>query len=357
MKRLILASLLSCLTLPALATQPVPVAVPVGVAAVTAAQINSVLSSPDTTSLALGSGTLTSQTGTNNRNTALGVNVLTNATGTNNTGCGFAALGTLSTGFENTACGTGALNNATSGSQNTVFGFHAGLFITTGGRNVFIGDQAGNAQTNTPLTANENVGVGFAALNSVNATGTGNTGLGFQALLINTTGTGNIAIGDKAGATVLTTGSNNILIGNGVTALTATANNGINIGGTIFGNTATGRIGINQTAPSYTLDVTGAIAANGDICNGTKFTTTGCAVSATTGGSCAGTYTSGTTGTCTVVITINSTQPAPNGWACFANDRTTNTDIINNSASTQTTCTLSGPTVSGDVISWSAKGY
>lgn len=97
----------------------------------------------------------------------------------------------------------------------------------------------------------------------------------------------------------------------------------------------------------------------GFVSGGTKFTTTGCSVSATTGGANAGTYTSGTTGACAVVITINGATgaTAPNGWACYASDRTTPADLITQTASTATTATLSGVTVSGDVISFGCIGY
>lgn len=106
----------------------------------------------------------------------------------------------------------------------------------------------------------------------------------------------------------------------------------------------------------------GAINAGGQfgtISSGTKFTTTGCSVSATTGAATAGTYTSGTSGTCTVVITMAGATglTAPNGWACYASDRTTVADLITQTASSATTATLSGTTVTGDVVSFGCIGY
>ena len=97
----------------------------------------------------------------------------------------------------------------------------------------------------------------------------------------------------------------------------------------------------------------------GIVTGGTKFTTTGCSVSATSGGATAGTYTSGTTGTCTVVVTMNGATglTAPNGWACYASDRTTAADTQVNTTSTTTTATISGTTVSGDVVSFGCAGY
>lgn len=91
----------------------------------------------------------------------------------------------------------------------------------------------------------------------------------------------------------------------------------------------------------------------------TKFTATGCSVSSTIGGGSAGKYTSGTTGTCTVVVTINGAtgSTATNGWTCWANDETTPADKIQTIASTTTTATISGTTVSGDIISFGCIGF
>lgn len=106
-------------------------------------------------------------------------------------------------------------------------------------------------------------------------------------------------------------------------------------------------------------DTAGSIEAAGYISAATKFTASGCSNSATTGGATAGTYTSGTTGTCTVTITMDGATglTAPNGWACFANDLTTTADTVKQTASTATTATLSGTTVSGDVINFGCIGY
>jgi hypothetical protein len=92
---------------------------------------------------------------------------------------------------------------------------------------------------------------------------------------------------------------------------------------------------------------------------GTKFTISGCSAGTTVGGAAAGTFASGTTGVCTVVITINGATgvTAPTGWACDAADRTTPADLVTQTASTANTATLSGNTISGDVISFKCVGY
>jgi len=106
--------------------------------------------------------------------------------------------------------------------------------------------------------------------------------------------------------------------------------------------------------------VDGYAQAAGYMANGgTKFTASGCSNSTTVGGATAGKFSSGTSGACTVVITMNGATglTAPTGWACSASDLTTPANLISQSASSTTTATLTGTTVSGDVISFSCIGY
>lgn len=105
----------------------------------------------------------------------------------------------------------------------------------------------------------------------------------------------------------------------------------------------------------------GSITDTGFISGGTKFTTSGCSVSSTTGGATAGVFTLGANN-CSVVITMNGATglTAPNGWTCQAHDRTSITIIIDGeSSSTTTTATIAIPITAGttDVISFSCTGY
>ena len=82
----------------------------------------------------------------------------------------------------------------------------------------------------------------------------------------------------------------------------------------------------------------------------------GCSAGTQTGGATAGTFASGTSGTCTVTFTFATT--APTGWIVTAHDTTTPTDSMNQTATiTTTAATISGTTVSGDVITWEARAY
>lgn len=103
------------------------------------------------------------------------------------------------------------------------------------------------------------------------------------------------------------------------------------------------------------------LETRGAISTGTKFTTTGCSVSATAGGATAGSFTLGAN-TCTVVVTMAGATgiTSPNGWSCQAHDKTAPTVLIGGeSTSNPTTASITIPAGAGttDVISFSCTGY
>lgn len=107
-------------------------------------------------------------------------------------------------------------------------------------------------------------------------------------------------------------------------------------------------------ANPFCVSATGYAHAASLIATGTT-SVSGCSLTAAVGGTLAGQFKSGTSGTCTVTITPGPT--APNGWFCFANDLTTTADKVIQTGSSTTTCTVAGTTVSADVINWTAIGY
>lgn len=113
------------------------------------------------------------------------------------------------------------------------------------------------------------------------------------------------------------------------------------------------------TSPALTTPNIGAATDTAIISGATKFTISGCSASTTIGGASAGKFSSGTTGTCTVTITINGATglTVPNGYSCWANDETTPADVIHETGSTATTVTLSGTTVSADVIDFGCMAF
>ena len=118
--------------------------------------------------------------------------------------------------------------------------------------------------------------------------------------------------------------------------------------------------GIDVAGPTWiALNAAGEVKAGRYVVQGSKFTATGCSNSTLLGGATAGSFHSGTTGTCTVVVTFGDAgaPKPPNSYACFASDTTTVADIITMTASTQTTATFSGTTVSGDVIKFGCLGF
>lgn len=87
---------------------------------------------------------------------------------------------------------------------------------------------------------------------------------------------------------------------------------------------------------------------------GAPASVSGCSNSSTAGGATAGIFTSGTSGTCTVTVTLAT---AANGWACSVWDTTTTSDTVKETGFTTGSVTFSGTTVSGDVIAWSCTGF
>lgn len=92
-------------------------------------------------------------------------------------------------------------------------------------------------------------------------------------------------------------------------------------------------------------------------------TASGCTITsfvavATAGGAlkhAAGSFASGTTGTCTVTITLPSTTHT---WVCHANDLSTPANLIDQTTPTSATaCTITGTTTSGDSMNFSAEGF
>lgn len=104
-----------------------------------------------------------------------------------------------------------------------------------------------------------------------------------------------------------------------------------------------------STSPTVTTPT----IVNSLIAGGTT-SVSGCSLTGATGGQWAGSFASGTTGTCTVTITPGNT--APHGFVCTATDITAKT-LVPQSATSTTTCTISGATTSADVVTWVAVAY
>lgn len=106
--------------------------------------------------------------------------------------------------------------------------------------------------------------------------------------------------------------------------------------------------------------VSSEVDTTGIISKGTKFTTSGCAVSSTAGGATAGTFTIGAN-SCTVIVTMNGATglTAPTGWACAVEDTSALTVLISQSASSSTTASFPVPVTAGatDVFKFFCMGY
>lgn len=231
-------------------------------------------------------------------------------------------------------------------------------------------DFSTNSTNAIEINTSQNVGIGVAPVASRRLTLENDADSAAASLLIQNSSTGTTAaasaiyFGNSTSAIdayIFLTGTNNSTYGGArsLNILTNSTNNlslGVNGASALLFTGSTGDATFNNKLTVSKL----ATFATGIIAGGTKFTTSGCSVSATVGGAFAGTYTSGTSGTCTVVITINGATgaTAPTGWTCYANDETTPVDVQHQIAPhSATTATISGTTVSGDVVSFGCIGY
>lgn len=82
-----------------------------------------------------------------------------------------------------------------------------------------------------------------------------------------------------------------------------------------------------------------------------------CATTQFSGGNTVGTFQAAACSATTVILTFATT--APTGWACASKDRTTTADanLVNQTATAQTTATFVATTASSDVIQFSCQAY
>ena len=125
---------------------------------------------------------------------------------TNSLLIGHSTTGTLSSAENNTGVGIAALDALTSGDNNTAVGRQCLTTVTTGQNNTAIGQNAAKLTSDSE----ENVAVGYEALMN-NATGDMNTAVGSNALYTTTAGHYNTALGRQG--LKLTTGDYNTGLG------------------------------------------------------------------------------------------------------------------------------------------------
>lgn len=119
-------------------------------------------------------------------------------------------------------------------------------------------------------------------------------------------------------------------------------------------------LGISRDAGSVidvgsgtTGSTVGKVQAAGFQSKGTAFTSNaGCSETTLLGGATAGSYVIPGTATCTVIVTMGNVMTATNGWACAAYDITTPAKVVQVTASTTTTVsiTTTSPAASDKVV-------
>jgi hypothetical protein len=349
-------------------------------------------------------------------NSALGYQTLLNEiSGNNNLAQGLQALMNHTDGDDNTAIGTQAGMNLLKGTKNVLLGKLAGQNLKAAeSKEILINNDGVGGESNTIRIGNDidQLQTYIAGIYQTDHSSNANavhvlidkkTGLlGIDAKAAGTsvasisTGSGllvNGGSGPTVGAATLTVDTNVIATNASVvtaanaaltaakayadgdlaaaetfasTAATTAASNAVSSYLPISGGTLTG--GLNGTTANFSaVTSTGFVSAPAVISAGPTFKSDGgCGETSLTGGATAGSFTSGTpsssgpaTGTCTLTITMGASIAAPNGWACHANDLTTNAESAtwSQTATTTTTATLSGTTASGDIVNFACIGY
>jgi hypothetical protein len=167
--------------------------------------------------------------GTNACSTGATLITVGNGSAGNNTVIGYNAAPVAAGAFQyNTIVGAAAAAAITSAQKTVIIGWNAGIGLTSGAGNVMVGSAAGNKITTgaanvcigtetlangaNPITANDNVCIGYRAGYVIEGVGAGNVCVGSLAGLACKTGSTNVCIGYRAGQAI-TTGSNNTCIG------------------------------------------------------------------------------------------------------------------------------------------------
>jgi hypothetical protein len=153
----------------------------------------------------------------------------------------------------------------------------------------------------------------------------------------------NSSPGPNGGSLAISTCGDND--GAGANPFIGAVRSGINIAAIYLGN-------LTDSAGGLNIFVHGGLVSAG-----TPPTLTGCSFTTQKGGEQTGSFVSGTSGTCTVTISnLPDTSGGQTGWWCSAFDET-HPAALNPTADTNSSCTISGATTSGDKIVWHAFGY
>ncbi len=227
--------------------------------------------------------------------------------------------------------------NGMTWSTTTGFGCQPSAPVLVAQANTYTG--AGAAGTQTFVTG---TGTNPAFNFTGNNTNTGFFGNGVNGSCWAAAGTASYCLGQTS------------LLGKSTSAFGFTSGSATVAPDTLWTRKAAGQVSFDDGTGG---DSKGNLITGGYASGGTTFTASGCSNSTLVGGASAGSFNSGTTGTCTVTITMGNSFTAAHGFSCWANDVTTPADKINQTGGSTTTAILSGTTASGDVINFGCMAY
>lgn len=359
----------------------------------------------------LGGGNIT---GTGNNNTAFGFQSLNSlTTGSQNIAAGVNSCFDVTTGSDNTCDGFNTGRGVSTGSNNTIIGSNVGGLSAGLSGAIILSDGAGNIRGDYGKTTPSVWTFGNINAGTITASLTGHASLdiatnsGFTGVLLGNgaspvtaeTGTANYLLkwtntsGGLSGTSLFYDNGTVTGVGLTPTACSAAAFNICNTGssnvGFSIGNSSTTNgfnfayagidayayniqngnflLGVNNATvlqlATGVATVTGKISASA-IVSGTAHISTGsvpvgttgsCIASSFAGGATAGTFSAAVCVAGTIIL--SSLPAAPAGYSCWAQDRTTTSNTLLQTASSTTSATFKATTTALDAIQYSCIGY
>jgi hypothetical protein len=242
-------------------------------------------------------------------------------------------------------------------SSQTCLGYFVGCNSSTGA--ISIGYEAGYDGA-TP--GNYSILIGYKAGGVGSTLGAYNVGVGVESLY-NASASGNqfaTAVGGSSCLTV-TSGTQDTCLGGNADVSSGSLTNATSVGyGAVAGASNTIVLGNSSVTKVYAGSTSGVSMsiAGGFESLGTTFTTNkGCSEGTLAGGASAGSFVSGTSGTCTTTITMGNSLTAPQAWSCSLHDITNRSDGGNSAAGSTTTAVVSIATTTGDTVYFDCMAF
>jgi hypothetical protein len=275
-----------------------------------------------------------------------------------NNSAGLLATSTTLAGLTSVTSTTfvGALTGHASSDLALAGGTMAGA-IAMGGNNISGGGTLGFTTVNATTLTGALTGHASLDLALTGGTVTGNTSFS-SGLFQLTNGTSNLLAYAANGLGGPGTAGEKLQLFSGVPGVPQTSDYAIGVlAGNLWLNSGGGIQFYSTGTLVASISTNGAATTTALVASGSVPTLSGtCSAGTQVGGNTAGTFkASALCAAGTVILTFATT--APNGWVCNAHDQTTPADLVNQTANSATSCTLTGTMANADVVAFDARAF